>query len=237
MKARQRELWIGACGLGLSVLVFTLWPALDVWVSQAFFDTSSATFPANQLPLVQAVYVATPWLSRALFIGCCISLLYVNIRSSTNILGLQRRMLAWVLMAVLGLGVVVDWGLKNNVGRPRPEQIQDFGSVQPFVPAFQWSTHCDVNCSFVSGHAAAGYSLMAWGMWAGWHRRRTLLLAGLFTGASIGAVRVAQGGHFLSDVVFSGWAVWLTYLLIRYSWLLLRLRRWKRLQSVSSSLK
>jgi membrane-associated PAP2 superfamily phosphatase len=237
MKARQREGWLGATGLALSVLVFMLWPTLDLRVSQAFFDMPSATFPANNIPWVHALYVATPWMSRSLFVLCCLGLLYLKIRPQAQRLGLQRRLIAWVFMAIVGLGVVVDWGLKDNVGRPRPEQLQVFGADKPFVPAFQWSTHCDVNCSFVSGHAASGFSLMAWGMWAGWQRRQKFLLMGMVAGAAIGAVRVAQGGHFFSDVVFSGWAVWLTYLLIRYIWLMLRLRRFRRLRAQAQSLK
>jgi lipid A 4'-phosphatase len=237
MKARQREYWLGGTGLALSVLLFMLWPTLDLQISLAFFDMPSATFPANKLPWVHAVYVATPWLGRAVFVLCCLGLLYLKTRPQAQRLGLQRRLLAWVLMAVVGLGVVVDWGLKNNVGRPRPEQLQLFGADKPFVPAFQWSTHCDVNCSFVSGHAASGFSLMAWGMWAGWRRRQKFLLMGMVAGAGIGAVRVAQGGHFFSDVVFSGWAVWLTYLLIRHIWLVLRLRRLKDCKNTASSLK
>jgi len=59
----------------------------------------------------------------------------------------------------------------------------------------------------------------------------------MVAGAAIGAVRVVQGGHFFSDVVFSGWAVWLTYLLIRHIGLVLRLRRLKDCQNTSSSLK
>ena len=237
MKARQCEGWLGGTGLALSVLLFTLWPTLDLQISLAFFDMPSATFSANNIPWVHAVYVATPWVGQAAFVLFCLGLLYLKIRPQAQRLGLQRRLLAWVLMAIVGLGVVVDWGLKNNVGRPRPEQLQLFGAEKPFVPAFQWSTHCDVNCSFVSGHAASGFSLMAWGMWAGWQRRQKFLLMGMVAGAAIGAVRVAQGGHFVSDVVFSGWAVWLTYLLIRYIWLVLRLRRFKDCQNMASSLK
>jgi hypothetical protein len=37
MKARLREAWVGGIGLGLSVLVFTLWPALDLQVSFGIF--------------------------------------------------------------------------------------------------------------------------------------------------------------------------------------------------------
>ena len=71
MKARQREGWIGGTGLALSVLLFTLWPTLDLRVSQAFFDVPSATFAANKLPWVHAVYVATPWVGRAAFVLFC----------------------------------------------------------------------------------------------------------------------------------------------------------------------
>ena len=71
MKARLREAWVGGLGLGLSVLVFTLWPALDLQVSSAFFDMPSATLPANKLPWVHAVYVATPWLGRT-FLSCAV---------------------------------------------------------------------------------------------------------------------------------------------------------------------
>jgi len=38
----------------------------------------------------------------------------------------------------------------------------------------------------------------------------------------IGLTRMLQGGHFLSDVVFSGWFIWLTYWLIRSVWI-----RWR----------
>jgi len=227
MKARQREIWFGVMGLGLCIAVFTHWPDVDVWVSQAFYDALGQSFPANQWLGVHAVYLATPWVTRLVFLLCCLVWLYVKARPQRHTLHWQRRVLAWVLMAVIGLGVVVDWGLKDQVGRPRPEQLDIFGRNKPFVPAFQLSTHCDVNCGFVSGHAAAGFSIMAWGMWAAWSRRKRWLLAGAVVGLLIGAVRIAQGGHFLSDVVFAGWAVWLTYVLIRQIWLRLRLRRYQ----------
>jgi lipid A 4'-phosphatase len=233
MKARQRECVWGGVGLALSLGVFTLWPELDLVVTHYFFEASSQSFPANQSGLVQAVYVATPWLGRALFIACCLGLLLLKIRPGLSALAWRRRMLAWLIMAVVGLGLVVDWGLKDHVGRPRPEQLQIFGHSKPFVPAFELSTHCDVNCGFVSGHAAAGFSLMTWGIWSAWPRRKRWLLIGTAAGFFIGGVRIVQGGHFLSDVIFSGWAVWLTYILIRQTWLWLRLQGFKRRSSMA----
>jgi len=228
MKARTSEWLWGGLGLAVSVAVFKLWPELDLLITRCFFEASSQSFPANQSSFVQAVYVATPWLSRALFVVCCLGWLVLKIGSRPHALAWRRRMLAWLLMAVVGLGLVIDWGLKDNVGRPRPEQLQLFGNSKPFVPAFELSTHCDVNCGFVSGHAAAGFSLMTWGIWSAWPRRKRWLVIGTAAGLFIGSVRIMQGGHFLSDVIFSGWAVWLTYVLMRQTWLWLRQKGFKR---------
>lgn len=223
MKARRTELWVGGIGLVLSVALFTLWPALDLMVTAYFFDVSTQSFPANHWGWVHAVYVATPWLSRCLFVLCCVALCLLPWSGWPQTKAWRRRVMAWLLMAVLGLGLVVDWALKDNVGRPRPEQLQVFGGNTPFVPVFEPSKYCDVNCSFVSGHAAVGFSLMAWGMWAIGSRRKRWTKLGVVAGLLIGCVRMAQGGHFLSDVMFSGWAVWLTYVMVRYAWLYLRL--------------
>jgi len=233
MKARQREWLLGGLGLAVSVAVFKLWPELDLLIARYFFEASSQSFSANQSPFVQAVYVATPWLSRVLFVVCCLGWLVLKIGSRPHALAWRRRMLAWLLMAVVGLGLVVDWGLKDNVGRPRPEQLELFGKSKPFVPAFELSTHCDVNCSFVSGHAAAGFSLMTWGIWSAWPRRKRWLVIGTAAGLFIGSVRIMQGGHFLSDVIFSGWAVWLTYVLMRQTWLWLRCQGFKRYSTLA----
>lgn len=227
MRTRDAERLIGGLGLAASIALFTAWPELDVQITRFFYDTNLQSFPANQSGWVHAVYVATPWLSRTLFVLGGLAWWLVPRWGVVPAKAWRRRLLAWLIMAVLGLGVVVDWALKDNVGRPRPEQLQQFGGSKPFVPAFKLSEHCDMNCSFVSGHAAAGFSLMAWGTWAAWPRRKRWLGAGIAAGLLIGAVRIAQGGHFLSDVVFSGWAVWLTYLGIRQMGLFLRRRRFK----------
>ena len=71
----------------------------------------------------------------------------------------------------------------------------------------------------MSGHAAGAFSIMAWGMLAGRRRKRQWLWAGLVFGTVVGAVRMAQGGHFLSDVVFAALAVWWTYHLIGRLWI------------------
>jgi lipid A 4'-phosphatase len=53
--------------------------------------------------------------------------------------------------------------LKDHWGRARPTQIEAFGGLQRFTPAPLPAAECERNCAFVSGHAALGFSLVAFG--------------------------------------------------------------------------
>ena len=225
LKARHRRLWPAWLLLLTCVLLFLVWPGLDLIVTQAFFDPVRQQFPANALPWVKWVYDDTPVINQWLGLIMVSALLLQWFRPGWPGLRARRSMCAWLLVVCVGLGFTVDWVLKDHFGRPHPYQTHVFTGDQDFVPAFHYRPLCEVNCSFVSGHAAGGFVWMAWGMW-GWRRRRQAwLLAGVAAGSFIGAARVMQGGHFLSDVVFSGWVIWLSMQAIRAVWLRLRRRR------------
>jgi membrane-associated PAP2 superfamily phosphatase len=73
--------------------------------------------------------------------------------------------------------------------------------------------HC-----FPSGHAAAGFSLLAF-YFAGFalgnpRLARSGLWSGLVAGMAFGMVRVAQGAHFISHNLWSGLVCWLVILAI-----------------------
>jgi lipid A 4'-phosphatase len=225
LKARHRRLWPAWLLLLACVLLFLIWPELDLIVTRYFFDPLNQEFPANALPWVKWVYDDTPVINQWLGLLMLSALLLQWIRPGWPGLRARRSMCAWLLVVCIGLGFTVDWVLKDHFGRPHPYQTHVFTGDQDFVPAFHYRPLCEVNCSFVSGHAAGGFVWMAWGMW-GWRRRRQAwLLAGVAAGSFIGAARVMQGGHFLSDVVFSGWVIWLSMQAIRTVWLRLRRRR------------
>ncbi len=225
LKARHRRLWPAWLLLLACVLLFLIWPELDLIVTRYFFDPLNQEFPANALPWVKWVYDDTPVINQWLGLLMLSALLLQWIRPGWPGLRARRSMCAWLLVVCIGLGFTVDWVLKDHFGRPHPYQTHVFTGDQDFVPAFHYRPLCEVNCSFVSGHAAGGFVWMAWGMW-GWRRRRQAwLLAGVAAGSFIGAARVMQGGHFLSDVVFSGWVIWLSMQAIRAVWLRLRRRR------------
>lgn len=230
MTSRQQS-WLGwTSSLLLACLTFGLWPELDLQAALQFYEPGRG-FPANRWPLVQWVYIWAPILGTALTVLALMGILLRRACPSFVPRPYWRKMLAWVLIVFIGVGLVVHEGLKNQVGRPRPHQIQPMGGTASFVPALQVSHYCQRNCSFVSGHAAIGFALITFGMWSPRSTRRRWWIAGLLTGTAIGWVRVLQGGHFLSDVVFSFLAIWGTSLLIRGGWLYWRYQGLRRHQA------
>ena len=229
--ARQREwLLLGANFLGLALL-FSIWPGLDLAASGFFYQAPEpgtavgvGKFVGNQFAVIGWIHEALPWFGRAsALVG--LMLLLRTIRPGPIQLRWWRRWLALGLLMLLGNGLVINGLLKETWGRARPVDVQGFGGLASFSPALLASSQCDSNCSFVSGHAATGFGLLAVGMLGSAATRRRWLKVGLLAGLAAGLIRIAQGGHFLSDVLFSGWVMWLCAALLREAWLRLRLRR------------
>ena len=79
------------------------------------------------------------------------------------------------------------------------------------------------NSSFPSGHASIAFYWMAPGFVLANRQRRLSLgffAGGTAYGLAMGAIRIAQGGHFLSDVIWAGAIVYLTGVVL--AWLILR---------------
>jgi lipid A 4'-phosphatase len=132
----------------------------------------------------------------------------VNFLRGTRLLGLDRRATVFVLLALaLGPGLAAEVGFKDHWGRARPRDIVEFGGTQRFTPAFQPADQCAYNCSFVSGHAALTFGFAPLAFLLRGRRRRVALAAVTAAALGIGAMRMVQGAHFLSDVIFAGFVV------------------------------
>lgn len=192
---------------------FVLFPGLDLTASGLFFhdgtwiadrDTSWLALPYRGLPrLGQATMAALAILWGLSFV------------KRFNGLRARRATFGFLLAAaIVGPVLVVDNALKDHSGRARPVNVQPFGGQKVFTPAFTFTDQCRKNCSFVSGHVATASFLMAFGWLAAPNLRRRWLVAGAISGAAMGLIRMAPGGHFLSDVIFAWFAVyfslWLT---------------------------
>lgn len=103
----------------------------------------------------------------------------------------------------LGPGLLVNLSLKDHTHRPRPAHIQPYGGPMQFRPFYAVDGACPKNCSFPSGEAAASFWLVAPALLAPPPLRFAAVSAALLFGAATGLLRMAFGGHFLSDVVFA----------------------------------
>ncbi|WP_374509617.1 phosphatase PAP2 family protein [Niveibacterium sp.] len=217
------EAAILALVFALAAVVFTLWPQLDLQITALFYSAHEG-FTLDRLPIVKAVYWGV-WGGSRLAVITVILLWLASFVFRRGWLASRRRWFGFLALAfALGPGLIADAGLKNHWGRARPHQIENFGGARHFTPALVPAAECDRNCSFVSGHATGAFALMAFGWLAAPRRRAQWLGVAALSGTLVGFVRVIQGGHFASDVVFAFYAVWLgcglaATLLARLGWL------------------
>jgi lipid A 4'-phosphatase len=201
----QHRLWM----IGLTFLLAACLAALmgiDPRLSGYFYDPTAA----HQWFLKTAV----PWIwlyhygeLPALVLSIGAAVVWGGSFCRRSYVGYRRACALIVLAVMLGPGLLVNGVLKPLWGRPRPVHAAPFGGSQPFQP---WWQPGDIGGgrSFPSGHAAMGYVLVlgtclvprrcsAW--------LRGLMLGGALTyGSLLGVARIMQGGHFLSDVLWSG---------------------------------
>jgi lipid A 4'-phosphatase len=224
---RDREWAWFAAALVAVCAPFALWPELDLVIAGALRDGEGAFVGRRSTPLL-VLYEAVPWLGRGAALAALLAFLLWPRGSGPLGRRWWRRLLMLGLALLVGVGVVVNGLMKEGWGRARPVAVTAFGGAAEFSPALRPVRACRTNCSFVSGHAATGFALGAVGLFGAAATRRRWLLAGLCAGLAIGAMRVAQGAHFPSDVLFAGVLIWGCNLSLRALWLrhrLLSLRR------------
>lgn len=195
----------GFAGLAAGAAVFSLLPAIDLDISRQFV-TPGHEFAGNtpQIELVRNIFKLVFVLSCAAALG---SLIY-SLRYRRSCFGLSAvQSLFLVTCFVLGPGVITNQVFKDHWGRARPREVVQFGGEKAFTPALVPSRQCKRNCSFVSGEASSVFMVF---FAAGIVFARfsvPLMLCGVVFGALAGLIRMAQGGHFLSDVIFAGVAM------------------------------
>jgi len=128
----------------------------------------------------------------------------------------RRAGLFLVLLLALGPGLMVNAVFKDHWGRPRPREIVQFGGQKQFL--HPWQKGEDGNGrSFPSGHASAAFYMTApFFIYRRRNKRlaRGWLLAGLCFGVLMSVARITQGGHFLSDSLWSWGMVYLCALFL-----------------------
>jgi membrane-associated phospholipid phosphatase len=115
-----------------------------------------------------------------------------------------RAVLFLALTLAIGPGLLVNVALKDHSHRPRPVQTLELGGKWPFRPWYRFDGQCQRNCSFVSGEASSAFWTLAPALLAPPPVRPLAVGAALVFGTGVAALRMAFGGHYLSDSLISG---------------------------------
>lgn len=204
--------WFYIFSLLLSILFISV-PQIDLSVSSLFFTPSEGFFWAHK-PVILFLYaIPTPIVALSIL---ALIVLIIDLLLKKRLLSIRPLILFYfVVVMIIGPGLIVNTLLKDHWGRARPSQVTQFNGTKIFTPAFIPSNQCDHNCSFVCGHAGGTFSLIALALLA--KRRRTLAMASAITlGSLVGVTRIIQGGHFLSDVIFSFVIVYMSAKILYY---------------------
>jgi lipid A 4'-phosphatase len=203
---RKRAVYLGMVLFAL-ILLFLL-PQIDLMTSGMFYDPGRGFALAGWLPVI-LLYQAIPWIAGGVLAFILIGIFWLLL-VGRPLWRLNRKTLVFLVASIaVGPGLLANTLLKDHWGRARPVQVDGFGGTHRFTPAPLPAAECEHNCAFVSGHAALGFSLVAFAfvLPRGCSRRWGIAAAFGF-GALIGLGRIAQGAHFLSDVLYAGLLVY-----------------------------
>lgn len=208
--------WIAtaAAVLALALMaLLTIVPDADVAVARLFY-TQHNEFVGTGIATVEWLRMAFCTLFVATCVVTAIGLIVTRVTHRTW-LGLATA--RWVYLAsclAMGPGVVANLFLKDHWGRARPNQITQFEGSKQYTSALVRSNECTRNCSFVSGEASSLFIIFFSLAFLIRTRSGPLIAAGVTLGFAAGLVRMLQGAHFLSDVLFAGILMALTAALI-----------------------
>jgi lipid A 4'-phosphatase len=200
-----------------SLALFWLLPGVDLWVSSLFYNSQHG-FPLAGWKPIADFEASIRWIAWAILAVILAGAVWLRL-VGRPLWRLDRNALIFLLAALaIGPGIAVNTVLKDHWGRARPYQVGEFGGDKAFTAAPLIADQCARNCSFVSGHAALGFSLVSFAfLLPAGRRRRNISGAALGFGALVGLGRIVVGHHFLSDIVDAGLiVVGITWLLHRW---------------------
>lgn len=207
----------GLLPLVMFLLYLPFSSSIDLAIANWFMH-EDGTFHAPSWCLFVYTYGLLP--GQLLFVGsvCLLCFSLCTLRASSI------RWPAFFLAATLliGSGCIGHGIFKQFWNRPRPKQVVLFGGKYPYCPLtipYKGSSDRFLR-SLPSGHATMGFYFLALYILGKrlsqkWVQRTGLVLT-IMIGGLLSWARLAQGGHFFSDIVVSLLIMWTTAIWIDY---------------------
>ncbi|MDC3021834.1 phosphatase PAP2 family protein [Pelagibacteraceae bacterium] len=202
---KNSEIYYYILFLFISCLFITASPSLDLYISSLFYlgDSQflvnthyyiSIFFREVLLPFILLYILVLPVVGRFTKIDN----IFFNYKFNV-----KEIFLLWGSQVIIVL-IFVNFVLKNFWGRARPNDVLELGGKEIFSPWYEMSNTCLTNCSFVSGDASVGFSIIILYLIT---KKIIFLYASIISGFLLGLIRIVAGGHFLSDIFFAGFFI------------------------------
>lgn len=193
---------------------------LDLKISEYFYQLGNGEFVSNRFYHFLYHYGTLPANLTVAFA------IIVFILSFFILAWKKWRYVALMLIATMLTGgwLITHEVLKEYWGRPRPKQVIEFGGSQPFRPYYSpnFFNQPEPSKSFTCGHCVSGFFFFAVGLAGRRLGNRYLYIGGmalaLILGILLSWMRIALGGHFLTDILFSALIMW--YSALFFDWLI-----------------
>ena len=197
----NRALFVYLALAALTLVVFAVWPELDLKAAHYFYHGGSFFGGVSLLRFGRDFFRVTPFVVLAAYAA-----LWLARRAGMKLRWAPSGLAVVFLVATMaiGPGLIVNLGLKDHWGRPRPYQTEGLSGQAPFQPWYETDGACKRNCSFVSGEAATGFWMVAPASVLPPPWRAPAVVAAFAFGAGASLLRLAFGGHYLSDVLLGG---------------------------------
>lgn len=190
---------------------FTPW--LDLTISRYFFQNG---FQSNALfDILYNEGILPAWIT----VGSALVVLVGSFWMPTW-KSYRRAAGVLVLSLAIGSGLIAHLIFKDHWGRPRPKQVIEFGGHQPFRPYYDANlfNQTEPSKSFPCGHCTMGFYFFALALVGRYERSKRIYITGMILawglGLLLGFARMAQGGHFFSDVLAAALIMWYTPLVL-----------------------
>lgn len=192
-----------------TTVVFNRWD-WDMAIQAKFYHPVSG-WPLGDVSWAKAMYRFGNIPALIVVLGALFVLLS-GYRTQSKYTRYRKLVSYLVLVLIIGPGLLVNSILKDNWVRPRPRDTVQFGGKYSYEAPLVYDASSNGK-SFPCGHATMGFYFFALAFVLSVFKKHlfpVFLVFGIFYGAIIGWVRMMQGGHFLSDVLWAGALVYLT---------------------------
>ncbi|MBI1249499.1 phosphatase PAP2 family protein [bacterium] len=215
--------WMTAIPLALlaAITAVCYWTPLDLIATHQFFSPTGDPFPYRETGVAILIYDYGPIPAIVFGVGSIVVL--IGSFQFEKLRPWRKAAFFCAVAITIGPGILINSVLKPNWGRPRPVDTIAFGGCLSYVPPGTIGPY-EAARSFPSGHASMGFVFLLPGFLLLKKNRAQafcVLAFGFLCGTIVGASRIAEGGHFLSDIAWSGAIVYFTGLVLyvaMYGW-------------------